>query len=62
MEGRVPFDEKGNPEISLDDISLVLLRDHLVKTGSRLAQDVMRKPLEEILGKPPVTHVLETRA
>ena len=49
MSGRVPFDEKGNPEISLDDISLVLLRDHLVKTGSRLAQDVMKKPLEEIL-------------
>ena len=37
LSGRVPFDEKGNPEISLDDISLVLLRDHLVKTGIRLA-------------------------
>lgn len=49
LSGRIPFDEKGNPEISLDDISLVLLRDHLVKIGSRLAQDVMRKPLEEIL-------------
>ncbi|MCD8236110.1 MAG: putative DNA binding domain-containing protein [Prevotellaceae bacterium] len=49
LANRVPFDERGNREIQLEDISLVLLRDHLVKVGSRLADDVARTPLPNIL-------------
>lgn len=33
-----PFDEQPNPKITLDDISVVLLRDYLVKVGSKLAK------------------------
>ncbi len=46
---RVPFDERGNNEIRLEDISLVLLRDYLVKVGSKLADDVIAAPLPTIL-------------
>lgn len=46
---RVPFDERGNSDIHLGDISLVLLRDYLVKVGSRLADDVVTMPLPKIL-------------
>ncbi|MBQ4292361.1 MAG: putative DNA binding domain-containing protein, partial [Muribaculaceae bacterium] len=46
---RVPFDERGNPDIKLEDISIVLLRDYLVKVGSKLESELYKKPLPEIL-------------
>ena len=49
LASRVPFDERGNPEIRLEDISTLLLRDYLVKAGSKLESDLYKKPLEEIL-------------
>lgn len=49
LANRVPFDERGNSGIRLEDISLVLLRDYLVKVGSRLADDVVTTPLSNIL-------------
>jgi len=49
LAGRVPFDDRGNPDIRIEDISMVLLRDHLVKVGSRLADDLHKVPLVEIL-------------
>ena len=49
LANRVPFDERGNRDIQLEDISLVLLRDYLVKAGSRLAGEVINKPLSDIL-------------
>ena len=49
MANRIPFDERGNDDIQLDDISLILLRDFLVKVGSKLANDIMKTPLESIL-------------
>ena len=49
LASRVPFDERGNDDIQLDDISLVLLRDYLVKAGSRLADEVATMPLPKIL-------------
>ena len=45
----MPFDERGNNDIQLEDISLVLLRDYLVKVGSKLADDVITTPLSTIL-------------
>lgn len=49
LANRVPFDERGNSDIQLEDISLVLLRDYLVKVGSKLADDVIKSPLPTIL-------------
>lgn len=49
MAGRVPFDDRGNPDIRVEDISMVLLRDHLVKVGSKLADELHKVPLTEIL-------------
>ena len=49
LANRIPFDERGNSEIQLEDISLVLLRDYLVKVGSKLAEDVITTPLSTIL-------------
>ena len=46
---RVPFDERGNSDIQLEDISLLLLRDYLAKVGSRLAEQVATFPLTKIL-------------
>ena len=45
----MPFDEQGNSDIQLEDISLVLLRDYLVKVGSKLADEVITTPLATIL-------------
>lgn len=49
LANRIPFDERGNDEIQLEDISLILLRDYLVKVGSKLAGDVVKIPLATIL-------------
>lgn len=49
MANRIPFDERVNDEIQIKDISLVLLRDYLVKVGSKLADKVIKLPLESIL-------------
>lgn len=37
MANRVPFDDRGNESISLDDVSPLLLKEHLKNVGSRLA-------------------------
>lgn len=49
LASRVPFDERGNGDIQLTDISLLLLSDYLTKVGSRLADDVTTTPLPVIL-------------
>ena len=49
MANRVPFDERPNPNITLADISMVLLRDYLAKVKSRLEQDLFTQPLERTL-------------
>lgn len=49
LASRVPFDERGNPEIKEEDISTLLLREYLVKAGSKLANELYTKPLHEIL-------------
>ncbi len=49
LASRVPFDERGNPDIKLEDISTLLLREYLVKVGSKLANELYTKPLNEIL-------------
>ena len=49
LASRVPFDERGNPDIRLEDISTLLLREYLVKVESKLASDINIKPLHDIL-------------
>jgi ATP-dependent DNA helicase RecG len=49
LASRVPFDEKGNPDIKVEDISTLLLREYLVKVGSKLANELYERPLSEIL-------------
>ena len=49
LASRVPFDERGNPDIKVEDISTLLLREYLVKVGSKLANELYIRPLSEIL-------------
>ena len=49
MANRVPFDERPNPSISLNDISMVLLRDYLAKIGSKLETSLYTQPLADTL-------------
>ena len=48
MANRVPFDDRGNPEIKLSDISPLLLKDYLVKVGSKLQNEDLVNDLEGI--------------
>ena len=50
LANRTPFDDRGNNQISLRDISTVLLRDFLVEVGSGLAdQDLSGENLKGVL-------------
>lgn len=49
MANRVPFDDRGNPEIKLADISPLLLKDYLVKVDSKLQNADLVNHLEDIL-------------
>ena len=49
MANRVPFDDRGNPEIKLSDISPLLLRDYLVKVDSKLQNEDLLNNMEAIL-------------
>ena len=49
MANRVPFDDRGNPEIKLSDISPLLLKDYLVKVDSKLQNEDLVNDLEGVL-------------
>lgn len=49
MANRVPFDERPNPEITMSDISMVLLRDYLATIGSKLEASLFTQPLANTL-------------
>ena len=49
MANRVPFDERPNPDITMNDISMVLLRDYLATIGSKLETALFSQPLAETL-------------
>lgn len=46
---RIPFDERGNEAINLDDISGTLVYEHLKKVGSKLRENFHDRPLIDIL-------------
>lgn len=49
LANRVPFDERGNDSITIDDISGVRVYEHLKTVGSKLVDEFGRKSLMEIL-------------
>ena len=49
LANRIPFDDRGNPDITLDDISAIRVRDYLVKIKSRLKESLQANNLQEIL-------------
>ena len=49
LASNVPFDDRPNMEATIDDVSKTLVRDFLVKTGSKLAQQVETEPFEKVL-------------
>lgn len=49
MSDQTPYDCRANHKAVFDDISPVLLEDHLRKTGSKLAKQVKERGVEEIL-------------
>lgn len=49
MSDQTPFDCRANHKATFDDISPVLLEDHLRKTGSKLAKQVREREIEAIL-------------
>ena len=49
MSDQTPFDCRANHKATVEDISPVLLEDHLRKTGSKLAKQVRERGVEEIL-------------
>ena len=51
MANRTPFDDRGNPDISVDDISPMLVLDYLKKVDSKLVTDFHKAPIEDILDK-----------
>ena len=51
MANRTPFDDRGNPDITIDDISPMLVLEHLKKVDSKIVKEFRQMPLEEILDK-----------
>ena len=49
LADRVPFDDRGNENISIDDISPLLLKDYLTKIDSRLAKANFATDMDTIL-------------
>ena len=49
MATHTPYDERPNPKIKIEDISIVLLHDYLTKVESRLLQSLYTQPLEVTL-------------
>lgn len=49
MANRTPFDDRGNPDIKLSDISPLLLKEYLVKINSKLQNEDLVNNLEDIL-------------
>lgn len=49
MANRVPFDDRGNSEIKLSDISPLLVKDYLMKVDSKLQNEDLVNNLEDVL-------------
>ena len=48
----MPFDDRGNDDIKLTDLSPLLLHDYLVKVKSSLADSSLTDHMEDVLEQP----------
>lgn len=51
MANRIPFDDRGNPDITLDSLSPLLMQDYLKKIGSKLASSFAQTPFDVVLNQ-----------
>jgi len=51
LANQIPFDDRANTQAKMENISMVLLKDYLVKVKSRLAEQVGKIPDRELLGQ-----------
>jgi ATP-dependent DNA helicase RecG len=51
LANQIPFDDRSNTQAKMENISMVLVKDHLVKVNSRLAEQVGMIPDRELLGQ-----------
>ena len=49
LANQTPFDERGNQQATVNDISLILIRDYLTKIGSKLATEAVKMSMEDLL-------------
>lgn len=49
MASKVPFDMQPNSDATFDDISLILLEEHLKTTGSKLTKEIRTRGVQEVL-------------
>lgn len=49
MANRVPYDDRGNENIGIDDISPLLVKNHLISVGSKLAKADFTSDMEKVL-------------
>lgn len=49
LSSRIPFDDRGNPNIKSTDISIILLRNYLSQVGSKLEASLYDQPITTIL-------------
>ena len=49
LASNIPFDDRPNMTASINDISQTLVRDFLVKTGSKLADQIETEPFQSVL-------------
>jgi ATP-dependent DNA helicase RecG len=51
LANKVPFDDRANTAASIDDVSMLLVRNHLRVTGSRLAPLAETRPKAKFSGR-----------
>lgn len=49
LANQIPFDDRSNTQAKMEKISMLLIKDHLVKVNSRLAEQVGEIPDRELL-------------
>jgi len=49
LANQVPFDDRPNIQASVNDVSYVLLKEHLRQTGSRLLENIDHLPIVDVL-------------
>jgi ATP-dependent DNA helicase RecG len=51
LANQIPFDDRSNTQAKIDDISILLIKDYLLKVKSKLADSINKLPDLELLGQ-----------